>query len=349
MIVANGYLLATTNGCYLIDRNSVSELPETPSTYAVSSSGSTLPVTVGHENSVRRGLVLGLCSAVAYSAANMSLRGLSGRDESLPWAVWVTAMKAFPTVVLASFLLMLRFRRREKFYPTRKPIPPLIIAALVMQYGGNLGFQIALVHVGLAIAVPLVFALIICAGAILGRIFLGDSVSRRTIVAMIIMLVSVVALSYAATLNSAEETNSSAVVWFGVLMAVVSGLSYGINGAVIRGVARDLLPVESMLIIYSTTGAVSLSLIGYGLLGSERNSLITTEEWLMMLSAGTFNAIAFYCITNALKLVNISQVNVINASQNAMCAIAAVLIFAEPVSLPLVFWNPAFYRRVVCT
>ena len=56
----------------------------------------------------------------------------------------------------------------------------------------------------------------------------------------------------------------------------------------------------------------------------------------MMLAAGTFNAIAFFCVTNALKLLNITQVNVINATQNAMCALGAVVVFSEPHSIPMV-------------
>lgn len=245
-------------------------------------------------------------------------------------------MKALPTVVLSVALLTVRWSRREAFYPTRRPVPALILAALVMQFGGNLGFQIALIHVGLAITVPLVFAFIICTGAALGRIFLGDGVSVRTVAAMAIMTIAIILLSWAATLNAASDTRTHVVAWFGVVMAIVSGLSYGVNGVVIRRVSRDLLPIESMLIIYSATGLVSLTAIGYALLGPERIAAINLEEWGMMLAAGICNAFAFFCITNALKLMNISQVNVINASQNAMCAIAAVLIFGEAVSTPLV-------------
>ena len=292
---------------------------------------------VSPDSSVRsRGVLLGALSAVGYSAANLSLRGLSGRDETLSWAVWVTAMKALPTVVLSAFLLTRRWQRKEPFYPTRRPIPALIIAAFVMQFGGNLGFQIALIHVGLAIAVPLVFAFIICTGAGLGRVFLGDSVSFRTVLSMGIMTVAIILLSWAATLNATHETSPHVVAWFGVMMAIISGLSYGVNGVVIRRVSRDLLPIESMLIIYSTTGLISLTAIGLVLLGPDRIAAITLPEWSMMLAAGICNAFAFFCITNALKLMNISQVNVINASQNAMCAIAAVLIFGEAISTPLV-------------
>ena len=291
---------------------------------------------------VRRGVILGIISSVAYSAANLALRGLSGRHDDLSWSIWVTATKALPTVLLATALLSRRYFRNESLFPARHAFGGLLAAAFLMQFGGNLGFQVALGHIGLAITVPLVFAFIICAGAVLGRFYLGDSVSPRTALSMLIMTVSIVLLSYAATLHSevaatqeAVASTSGKVIWFGILMAVVSGLSYGINGAVIRGVSRNTLPIESMLIVYSSTGLISLGLLGATMMGPDRILAIRPEEWLMMLCAGVFNAIAFFSITNALKLMNISHVNVINASQNAMCAIAAVVIFAEPVSWPM--------------
>ena len=289
---------------------------------------------------VRRGVFLGMISAVAYSAANLALRGLSGRHEDFAWSVWVTATKAAPTVALALILLSRRYLQRQPLFPARHAFPGLLAAAFLMQFGGNLGFQVALGHIGLAITVPLVFAFIICAGAVLGKWYLGDTVSSRTAVSMLVMTISIILLSYAATLHhppaGAESTATDKVIWFGILMAVVSGLSYGINGVVIRGISRNTLPVESMLIVYSTTGLISLGIVGGSMMGADRLYAIRPDEWGLMLCAGVFNAIAFFSITNALKLMNISHVNVINASQNAMCAVAAVLIFAEPVSVPMV-------------
>ena len=283
-------------------------------------------------------------SAIAYSAANLALRGLSDRHEDLGWAIWVSAMKAVPTAVLAMALLCRRRFLGEPLVPSKRAIPILIAAALVMQFGGNLGFQVALGHIGLAITVPLVFAFIICSGAILGRAALGDSVSPRTVVSMGIMTVSIVLLSYAATLAgdvSDPETQTAhkaagKIVWLGITMAVISGLSYGVNGVVIRRVSQQALPIETMLIIYSATGVICFGVMGPLMLGQDRLLQIRTDEWQMMVWAGIFNAIAFLCLTHALKVMNISRVNVINASQNAMCAVAAVLVFAEPVSLPLV-------------
>ncbi|MEZ6129435.1 MAG: DMT family transporter [Planctomycetaceae bacterium] len=295
--------------------------------------------------SYRRGLILGVVSAIGYSAANLALRDLSGRHDDLGWAIWVSALKALPTAVLALGLL---FRRRfilqQPCFPTRRAIPALLLAALVMQFGGNLGFQLSLGYIGLAITVPLVFAFIIGSGAVLGRTFLGDPLTPRTVVSMAVMTVSIILLSYAATISATTEngplpvttqsTTSAALT--GIAVAVISGLAYGVNGVVIRRVSQRSLPIESMMIIYSTTGIVWFGFIGAYMLGSERLLQVPAQDWGMMLAAGTFNALAFYCIMHALKVMNITQVNVINASQNAMCAVGAVLIFAEPVSVPLV-------------
>ncbi|APZ94354.1 DMT family transporter [Fuerstiella marisgermanici] len=289
-------------------------------------------------NSVNRGLALGLCSAVCYSAANLALRGLSGRHADSGWEIWVTAMKAGPTVLLSLGLLLRLRLRKEAAFPSFRPVPWLLAAALIMQFGGNLGFQLAMGQIGLAITVPLVFTFIIIAGAALGRTFLGDTVSKRTVVSIMVMLVSIILLSYAATLNAPElgtETKEK-IAWLGIVLAVISGMSYGINGIVIRRISQRALPIASMLFVYSTTGLVLLTAIGWNMLGTERILQIQRAEWQMMLAAGTFNAIAFFCVTNALKLLNITQVNVINATQNAMCAAGAVIVFSEPHSIPMV-------------
>ncbi|MCA9065051.1 MAG: EamA family transporter, partial [Planctomycetaceae bacterium] len=264
--------------------------------------------------------------------------------------------------LLAFGLLFLHRNRRTGPLIPRQSFLPLLAAALVMQFGGNLGFQLSIGFIGLAITVPLVFALIILSGAVLGRIFLGDSVSYRTAVSILLMTISIILLSHAASQNakeaprtpentiqsggatdgkeapegasvvSAQEFPISAItaVWLGVAIAVISGTAYGINGAVIRGVVRNTLSIEAMLLIYSSTGVLCLGTIGAVGMGWQRLSRIQLQEWSMMAAAGVLNALAFFCITHALKVMNITRVNVINASQNAMCAVAAVLMFGEP-------------------
>lgn len=243
-------------------------------------------------------------------------------------------MKAVPTFVIAFVLVLRRVRSSKPLYPSSKAIGILVVAALVMQFGGNLGFQMALGHIGLAVSVPLVFAMIITTGAFFGKIFLGDTVTPRTMLSIVLMMTAIVVLSYAATLASAEKPTAVEIAktspWLGILIAVISGTSYGVNGVIIRRSAQKSISVEAVLLVYSVVGVVALAIPGAAMMGTDGLRSITLHEWHMMFWAGTFNALAFFAVTWALKLANITLVNVVNATQNAMCAVAAVLLFNEP-------------------
>ena len=348
------------------DRVQASNMPESP-----------LPPQNPRDKKL--GMLLGLTSAVAYSATNLALRQLSDSSADLGWDIWVSAMKAVPTLIVSIVLVLLRQGPgKGSLYPSYKVVMVLLVAALIMQFGGNLCFQIALGNIGLAISVPFVFALIIFSGAFFGKIFVGDTVSTKTMISIVIMAASVVLLSYAASqqqetasvtarhtaaqintdtapstdpvrtdinqnqqsgstssaqqLASSTEAKPLRYVSFGIFMAIISGLSYGINGIVIRSLGQKKLTVQSMTLVYSSVGFVCLSSLGFSQLGFERIRLISLADWSVMLVAGSLNAIAFFALTNALKRLDISRVNVINASQNAMCALGAFLVFAEPMS-----------------
>ena len=116
------------------------------------------------------------------------------------------------------------------------------------------------------------------------------------------------------------------------MIALISGLSYGLCGVVIRRVVRGSQTVASTLFIFSITGLVTLCPLSAAGLGWTGLRAIAISDWWTMLAAGTFNAIGFFAITHALKLLTISRANVINASQNAFCAVGAFLFFAEPLT-----------------
>jgi drug/metabolite transporter (DMT)-like permease len=298
-----------------------------------------------HESAVlTRGLWLAIAAAVGYSATNLLLRKLSDSNSGMGWDIWVSAGKSFPTAVTAWILVGRQALRGNCQLPSGKLFWPLLAAALVMQFGGNVGFQVALGHIGLAVSVPLVFACIICSGALLGRTILGDPITGRTLASVGLMMVAIVVLSAvasgqaAAVPESAEaEAGTAADSVIGVIAALVSGLAYGANGVVIRRYVRDKLPVESTLIVYGTTGLVCLSSLSFALLGAEGIRQIATEDWWTVLLAGCCNAAAFFAITHSLRVMSITRVNVINASQNAMCAVGAVMLFSEHFSMAMGF------------
>ena len=210
---------------------------------------------------------LAIGAAVGYSLTNLLLRRLSGKHPGMSWDILISAGKALPTAVTAWTLVLLKLRKGTAVFPSVKLFIPLFIAALVMQFGGNVGFQVALGHIGLAVTVPLVFACIICSGAFLGRAVLGDPITLRSLMSVAVMMIAIVMLSSAASRSATDmsaehgDTTGATSVVFGILAAIVSGLSYGANGVVIRRYVRDKLPVESTLLVFGTTGIVMLGTI----------------------------------------------------------------------------------------
>ncbi|MFM7055666.1 MAG: EamA family transporter [Planctomycetota bacterium] len=135
--------------------------------------------------------------------------------------------------------------------------------------------------------------------------------------------------------NSEAASNRSAAAnspTLGVVLSVVSGLCYGVSGVFIRRAVRSQMPVAATLFLFSTAGFLLLCPASLLMLPISAITNTTASEWITIAIAGIFNAIGFFAITHAMRTLTISRANVINASQNAMCAVGAMVIFSEPLS-----------------
>ena len=92
------------------------------------------------------------------------------------------------------------------------------------------------------------------------------------------------------------------------------------------------MPVAATLFMFSAAGFLVLCPLSLLILPLQTIADTTSTEWLTIATAGTFNAIGFYAITHAMRHLTVSRANIINASQNAMCAVGAVLVFGETLS-----------------
>jgi len=288
---------------------------------------------------LRIGVILGIVSSVCYTAANLALRQVAIPDE-FGWAVWVTALKAVPATIVAWVLIGIRLRKKLPALPPKPLVGKLILAAILMQYGGNLCFQMSLSLGGLAISVPLCFATLILTGAWLGRVFLGDPVSKKTLCSIGVLGVSILFLTAGAdaAATSMHKDATTLTIVAAVVAAGFAGFSYGACGVMIRQLTQNL-SLSASLVIFSTVGVVALA--GHVLVISDHDEQLrilamTEVHWQPLLASGVFNAVAFFAVAGALRRVPVTFVNVLNTSQNAMCAIAGVLIFSEPLTTPLV-------------
>jgi len=285
------------------------------------------------------GTIFGLIAAIAYTAANIALRE-AATDNNIDWAIWISALKSVPATIVAWGLVIYRGSQGLPSLPPRQLIIPFILTGLVMQFGGNVMLQWSFSMGGLALSVPLCFATLLTTGALLGRIFLNESITYRMFVSMVVLTAAIVILSMGA--HQAEEsvyahmkhhTNSMATVALTIFAACFAGCAYGVGGAVIRGSVREKLSISATLVLISTTGLVCLTGTAIYRLGFSIFWETTAWQYLVMLMAGLMNAIAFFSIGAAMKYLTVTRVNLLNASQTAMAAFAGVLCFGEELTV----------------
>lgn len=282
-------------------------------------------------DAVMVGTALTMLSAVGYTASNIELRHVA-RAGDVSWALWVACIKAAPSAAVAWLLIGLRAWRGLPALPPRGVVLPLVLTGLFMQAGGNGLFQWALGLVGLAVTVPLTFATLIGTGAVLGRLWLGEPITGRSLLAMGVLIGSIVLLSIGA---GEAELPRGIPAWqmaAAVAAACLSGLAFGTSGVVIRRTVTRDVSLSATLMVLSLSAMTGLGLVSLSTLGPQ--TLIDTppDDMRAMWAAGIFNAAAFFAVSGALKRIPVVRVNLVNASQIALCGTAGVIWFDEPLT-----------------
>lgn len=273
------------------------------------------------------GTASGLASAVIYTAANSFLRAASDCDP-----VWVSAVKAVPTVLLMTPWLVVLLRRGMRIFPDWRILAMTAAAGLGGQLVGNVSFQWSLGQIGLALTASLNLGGMIVAAAILGRIFLHEPVTPRAAVSMALLLAAIAVLSFGAG-DALKSVTSERATWpqiaAGVGAGCLSGLAYAILNVVIRyGVVRGM-PLPTTLFVVAFMGMISLGSLSWLRIGSSGIAATAPDDLAMMLLAGVCNALAFLALTKSLQLTSVVYVNALNATQATLAALSGVLIFRE--------------------
>ncbi len=285
------------------------------------------PATLRPPIGIVAGAICGMVSAIVYTMSNIALRQCVDVDPIL-----VSAVKAAPTVVfLGPFLIWMRLTG-QTIATSLRQVPRFMVASLLGQLIGNGAFQVALGIIGLAVAVPITLGVLIVCSAVLGRVLLKEEVHRRKVVAMVTLIVAVFILSS----PGATLPKASAPVWLGALCAAASGAAYAYFGVTMRRALTGGVSGPATMFISGAVGTVSLWSITFARLGAAPLAEIAIDQWWIMIAAGVFNFTAFVALSLALKALPVVAVNLINASQVAMAAVAGVILFAEPVTASLI-------------
>ena len=289
------------------------------------------PAQATSPDSFLLGLFFGIASAVAYTVTNIFLRQLAVDCDP----IFVSFVKAIPIATVASILVARSDVKGLATLPPRRLIWTLLWTALFTQLAGNVGFQWALGRIGLALTVPLSFGSLILGAALLGRVWLAEPISRRSQIAILLLIASIWVLSFAANDSSTsldrerQTTASSGLRACAVGVACLSGFGYATANVAIRHSVTNGTSLSTTLLFISMTGVVSL-----GLLSVVRSRFIAAHtdagDLLTMFFAGVFNAAAFYSLAKSLQLLPVLQVNLLIASQVATAAVCGIILFGEP-------------------
>ncbi|QDV66175.1 DMT family transporter [Crateriforma conspicua] len=289
------------------------------------------PVSSDPSIGVIGGAAFGLLAAVLYTGANVALRGSVNINPFL-----VSAVKAAPTVICLTPLLAWMWARQKTLYTSLAMAPRFMLVALIGQFIGNAAFQWALGSIGLAASVPITLGTLLIGGAILGRVILGEPVRARSMIAILVLIAAVLVLSSPDASQIPSDSTAPIPTWMGALCAAASGAAYALFGTVMRQSMSRGLSAPLTMWISGMVGTISLWSITTVTVSGEEWSALTAQQWQTMAIAGIFNFTAFVSLSFALKALPVVAVNLINASQVAMAAIAGVILFGEPVTTSLV-------------
>ncbi len=286
-----------------------------------------------------RGTLLAVFASFCYTASIIALRAVA--KDGLDWAAWVSCLKAVPTVAVALLVLGIQARRGTVVWPTRRMMIALIASGTAMQILGNLGFQWGLALGGMTLTVPLSQATLLISGAVLGVVAIGEHVSRRSSLAMSVLILAICLLSIDADpMGNAVSDQAGAAGQGGgggILLTVALGLAAGIGwgqaGVVIRQVAKSGVSTAVTILLLSST---AIFVLGGGVLVRQGPGWIleqtSGEEFWIAMVAGAFTSLAFFALTMALKHISIVRANLINASQIALTSLAGFVLFDEPMT-----------------
>lgn len=281
------------------------------------------------------GAFCGFLAAVGYAIANAALREATETDASL-----VSAVKPLPTVLVCGPMLLMMAWRGKPPASSYQKLPFLISGSIAGQLVGNLLFQISLGIIGLALSVPLCLSSMIIGGAILGKVILGDGMTRRTLVSIVVLIAASCVLSAGTSGNvTPVDAQGNTTDWlrmmFGVAAAFVSGIAFAYFSVTMRASLRHGMTVPLTMITSGIVGSLILWPIAVGSIGVAGIAATPSGQWTAMLMAGCCNTIAFFLLSFALRSISVLSVNLLNATQTALAALFGVLWFHEPLTLPL--------------
>ena len=250
--------------------------------------------------------------------------------------MWVVCNKELVSVAVVGPWLVWRMWHRQPIFPSYRMLALLVAVGISVQLGANLLLQWSLGVVGMAVAIPAIFGVMLTTSAAMGQCFLGERVSRRSMAAIGLLLIALATLgiaTYAGRGSNASATSEVLGSWtllLGIAAPCFAGAIYAVLSITISHAGNHETPIPTIVFFVTVMAVVMLGPMSFLRAGSFEILWDTSAvQYAWMLAAGTLNLIAFLAISKGLKLTTVVHVNMLNASQVAMASAAGIFFFDE--------------------
>ena len=224
-------------------------------------------------------------------------------------------------IVLGSFMLL---KDPSLFKVPKKSIPYLLIGAIIGSAYMNVMYNIAILHLHLALSSVLIGMFALWA-IFLGRIFFKEKITARKIICVCLALFGVLLVS-----GALEQTDLHTVSLFGIAIGLTAALMYAINGVTTRVMGDWGMDALTINFWYFLIAAISLLPMCHWdqVATYVAASPVTSIVWLISQSL-VCAIIPYVLFTIALKNMDIGLASTLELIEPAAGMIFGLVLFGE--------------------
>jgi O-acetylserine/cysteine efflux transporter len=269
-------------------------------------------------------------SAVAYTAVNVMLRSAAPTiDSSLG-----SLVRLLPLAVVA-WAIVLReggheLRPRSPQFLTWRLIGALVLGGSASLVLGNILYFHALNTGGLGITAGAVQGGSVLGGLWIGYLALRERPRREQVIGATILVAGLAAIAIA------QSASIRDLWWLGLLLGLGAGSTYALANALSRIVQKERPLLFVALAVSGLGGLIPLSLmVGVRWLTGDPIAGDATAIGSVLL-AGVANAAALASLALAVRHAPVASVNTITSASVVFSFVAAVVVFGESGSVPMI-------------
>ncbi|MCC6270341.1 MAG: DMT family transporter [Microbacteriaceae bacterium] len=281
------------------------------------------------------GALLALLAAASYATVNALLRSVAADVDPFAGSL----IRQLPLLVIATTaLIVLRpaaLRPRAVEFIGAKWVIILMGAGVVSFLVGNVFLFSGLNWVGLAVATAASQGGIVVGGTLISALVLREPPTRWQLIGVIIVAVGLVAV---ATPGFADVQGGILAI-LGFAFSFGAGVCYTIANAASRTVQRRPRTFITALAMTNIGGIIALTIAVAVRSGGRFDlvySALSPSQMLVLLLAGTVNAVALGSITLAVRFTTVTAVSALSSLVIVFGIILAWLVFQEDIAVPVI-------------